>query len=304
MGCGCPPKTLEKVLKYESSKEIDLDENNDRNPLFLFYQKLQNLIEKNPFYEISLTHFKNTFISIKNKIEAQDKKENTNYNCEIIDEIIKAFFKDENNFLKELFNKVVNYALINYNFGINQENNKHLIEIIIELIYIFLSSNQAGKKDLFKKNMVELLKNINENKDDNNYKFKKENIFNFIINMIEIHTFFFINFFLYFTFSEIIINEYDNYEKIIKEDSAINDIKTFVESKLNLINKNLSVDYLNILIISELNNKIKSCFELENEGDIIALDDEKINLISDSIYEIININNYTKFIFFGENRNF
>jgi hypothetical protein len=44
MGCGCPPKTLEKVLKYESSKEIDLDENNDRNALFLFYQKLQNLI--------------------------------------------------------------------------------------------------------------------------------------------------------------------------------------------------------------------------------------------------------------------
>ena len=59
-----------------------------------------------------------------------------------------------------------------------------------------------------------------------------------------------------------------------------------------------------MLIISEINNKIKSCFELENEEDIISLDENKINLISDSIYEIININNYTKFIFFGENHDF
>lgn len=304
MGCGYPPKTLERTLKFELSEEIDLDKSqNDRDILFILYEKLQSLIEKNPFYEIYLTHFKNTFNSIKNKIGEENKKEN-DYNSEIIHEIIKAFCNDEKDFIKELFNKVVNYALINYNFGIIQENNNHLIEIMITLIYIFLSNNQAGKKDLFIKNMIELLKNINENKDDNSYKFRKEKLFNVIINMVEVHTFFFVIFILYFTFSEIIISEYDNYEKIIKEDSAINDIKTFVESKLNLINKNICVDYLNILIISEINNKIKSCFEFENEGDIITLDNNKINLIGDSIYEIINIYNYSKFIFFGENRNF
>ena len=301
MGCGYPPKTLERALKLEKEKEID-SHNNNHDILFLLYQKLNILIEKNPFYDISLTYFENIFVSIKNNLDDKNKNQH-DYNNEIIDEIIKAFYNDGKNYIKELYKKVINYALINYNFGLDQEQNNHLIEIIIELIFVFLTNNQKGKKDMFRKNLIEILKNIKQNKDDNN-KYMKENIFNLIINLVEIHTFFFVVFFLYFTFSEVIINEYNNYEKIINEDSAINNINTFVESNLNKINTNISTNYLNILIISEINNKIKNCFEDDNEEDIIYLDENKINLISDSIYEIININNYIKFIFFGENHDF
>ena len=301
MGCGYPPKTLERAVKLEKEKEIDLY-NNNHDILFLLYQKLEILIEKNPFYDISLTYFENIFVSIKNNLDDKNKNQH-DYNNEIIDEIIKAFYNDGKNYIKELYKKVINYALINYNFGLDQEKNNHLIEIIIELIFVFLTNNQKGKKDMFRKNLIEILKNIKQNKDNNN-KYMKENIFNLIINLVEIHTFFFVVFFLYFTFSEVIISDYNNYEKIINEDSAINNINTFVESNLNKINTNISTNYINILIISEINNKIKNCFEEDNEEDIISLDENKINLISDSIYEIININNYVKFIFFGENHDF
>ena len=301
MGCGYPPKTLERALKLEKEKEID-SHNNNHDILFLLYQKLEILIEKNPFYDISLTYFENIFVSIKNNLDDKNKNRH-DYNNEIIDEIIKAFYNDGKNYIKELSKKVINYALINYNFGLDQEKSNHLIEIIIELIFVFLTNNQKGKKDMFRKNLIEILKNIKQNKDDNN-KYMKENIFNLIINLVEIHTFFFVVFFLYFSFSEVIISDYNNYEKIINEDSAINNINTFVESNLNKINANISTNYLNILIISEINNKIKNCFEDDNEEDIISLDENKINLISDSIYEIININNYVKFIFFGENHDF
>ena len=301
MGCGYPPKTLERAVKLEKEKEIDLY-NNNHDILFLLYQKLNIIIEKNPFYDISLTYFENIFVSIKNNLDDKNKNQH-DYNNEIIDEIIKAFYNDGKNYIKELYKKVINFSLINYNFGLDQEQNNHLIEIIIELIFVFLTNNQKGKKDMFRKNLIEILKNIKQNKDDNN-KYMKENIFNLIINLVEIHTFFFVVFFLYFTFSEVIINEYNNYEKIINEDSAINNINTFVESNLNKINTNISTNYINILIISEINNKIKNCFEDDNEEDIISLDENKINLISDSIYEIININNYVKFIFFGENHDF
>ena len=301
MGCGYPPKTLERALKLEKEKEIGLY-NNNHDILFLLYQKLNILIEKNPFYDISLTYFENIFVSIKNNLDDKNKNQH-DYNNEIIDEIIKAFYNDGKNYIKELSKKVINYALINYNFGLDQEKSNHLIEIIIELIFVFLTNNQKGKKDMFRKNLIEILKNIKQNKDNNN-KYMKENIFNLIINLVEIHTFFFVVFFLYFTFSEIIISDYNNYEKIINEDSAINNINTFVESNLNKIKTNISTNYINILIISEINNKIKNCFEDDNEEDIIYLDENKINLISDSIYEIININNYVKFIFFGENHDF
>ena len=301
MGCGYPPKTLERALKLEKEKEID-SHNNNHDILFLLYQKLEILIEKNPFYDISLTYFENIFVSIKNNLDDKNKNQH-DYNNEIIDEIIKAFYNDGKNYIKELYKKVINYALINYNFGLDQEQNNNLIEILIELIFVFLTNNQKGKKDMFRKNLIEILKNIKQNKDNNN-KYMKENIFNLIINLVEIHTFFFVVFFLYFTFSEVIISDYNNYEKIINEDSAINNINTFVESNLNKINTNISTNYINILIISEINNKIKNCFEDDNEEDIIYLDENKINLISDSIYEIININNYVKFIFFGENHDF
>lgn len=301
MGCGYPPKTLERTLKLEKEKEID-SYNNNHDILFLLYQKLNILIEKNPFYDISLTYFENIFVSIKNNLDDKNKNRH-DYNNEIIDEIIKAFYNDGKNYIKELSKKVINYTLINYNFGLDQEQNNNLIEIIIELIFVFLTNNQKGKKDMFRKNLIEILKNIKQNKDNNN-KYMKENIFNLIINLVEIHTFFFVVFFLYFTFSEVIISDYNNYEKIINEDSAINNINTFVESNLNKIKSNISTNYINILIISEINNKIKNCFEDDNEEDIISLDENKINLISDSIYEIININNYIKFIFFGENHDF
>ena len=302
MGCGYPPKTMERALRLEKEKEIELY-NNSHDILFLLYQKLQKLIEKNPFYDISLTYFENIFNSITNNLDDKNKNQDE-YNNKIIEEIIKAFCNDEKNFIKDLSKKVINYALVNYNFGIKQEKNNHLIEIIIELILIFLTNNQKGKKDMFRKNLKEILKNINENKDGIGNKYMKINIFNLIINLVEIHTYFFVNFFLYFTFSEVIISEYNNYEKIINEDSAINNINTFVESNLNKINGDISINYLNMLIISEINNKIKNCFENENEENNISLDENKINLISDSIYEIININNYVKFIFFGENHIF
>ena len=213
MGCGYPPKTLERAVKLEKEKEIDLY-NNNHDILFLLYQKLNILIEKNPFYDISLTYFENIFVSIKNNLDDKNKNRH-DYNNEIIDEIIKAFYNDGKNYIKELSKKVINYALINYNFGLAQEQNNHLIEIIIELIFVFLTNNQKGKKDMFRKNLIEILKNIKQNKDDNN-KYMKENIFNLIINLVEIHTFFFVVFFLYFTFSEVIISDYNNYEKIIK----------------------------------------------------------------------------------------
>ena len=73
MGCGYPPKTLERTLKLEKEKEID-SYNNNHDILFLLYQKLNILIEKNPFYDISLTYFENIFVSIKNNLDDKNKK--------------------------------------------------------------------------------------------------------------------------------------------------------------------------------------------------------------------------------------
>ena len=164
-----------------------------------------------------------------------------------------------------------------------------------------LTDNKQGKKDLFRKNIINLLNNKNKNTDEISNKYQREDIFNLIMNIVQMHIFFFKNFFLYFAFSEIFIHDDSDYKKIINEDLAINKIDSFIESYLNKINENISSDFLNFLFISEINNKIKSFFEAQNEEEFIILEENQLYKICDSIYESININNFINFIFFAEN---
>ena len=306
MGCSYSPETIEKEIRRPSFSEVNSISGSEAKLILstkdisvFIYQKLEKFIGQNPLYNIEISKFEDFLNSIEIK-----KTEEKNNNKEIIDKFISLFFNNVKNYVKILFNKVIEYSFEKYSFGINNKNKNILIKVILIFIYIFLTENKAGKKSLFKKNILELLKYNIENNDEKNNKYKRENVFDLFINMVQIHTIFFENFLLYFALSETIKNEYDNYEKIINEDSAINKINSFVESNLKIINDNISSDYLNLLFISEINNKIHSCLQWKNEEDFFILDENEINIISDSIYEIIDINNYMKFIFFGENHNY
>lgn len=306
MGCSYSPETIEKEIRRPSFPEVNSISGSEAKLILstkdislFIYQKLEKFIGQNPLYNIEISKFEDFLNSIETK-----KTEEKNNNKEIIDKFISLFFNNIKNYVKILFNKVIEYSFEKYSFGINNKNKNILIKVILIFIYIFFTENKAGKKSLFKKNILELLKYNIENNDEKNNKYKRENVFDLFINMVQIHTIFFENFLLYFALSETIKNEYDNYEKIINEDSAINKINSFVESNLKIINDNISSDYLNLLFISEINNKIHSCLQWKNEEDFFILDENEINIISDSIYEIIDINNYMKFIFFGENHNY
>ena len=306
MGCSYSPETIEKEIRRPSFSEVNSISGSEAKLILstkdislFIYKKLEKFIGQNPLYNIEISKFEDFLNSIEIK-----KTEEKNNNKEIIDKFISLFFNNVKNYVKILFNKVIEYSFEKYSFGINNKNKNILIKVILIFIYIFFTENKAGKKSLFKKNVLELLKYNIENNDEKNNKYKRENVFDLFINMVQIHTIFFENFMLYFALSETIKNEYDNYEKIINEDSAINKINSFVESNLKIINDNISSDYLNLLFISEINNKIHSCLQWKNEEDFFILDENEINIISDSIYEIIDINNYMKFIFFGENHNY
>ena len=306
MGCSYSPETIEKEIRRPSLSEVNSISGSEAKLILstkdisvFIYQKLEKFIGQNPLYNIEISKFEDFLNSIEIK-----KTEEKNNNKEIIDKFISLFFNNVKNYVKILFNKVIEYSFEKYSFGINNKNKNILIKVILIFIYIFFTENKAGKKSIFKKNVLELLKYNIENNDEKNNKYKRENVFDLFINMVQIHTIFFENFLLYFALSETIKNEYDNYEKIINEDSAINKINSFVESNLKIINDNISSDYLNLLFISEINNKIHSCLQWKNEEDFFILDENEINIISDSIYEIIDINNYMKFIFFGENHNY
>ena len=293
MGCGYPPQTKENELQIENKKLIPKDDKNNKDISLILYKKIEKFIKLNPFYKIKIPEFEDSLNSVKNS--------DINDNNKIIDSIITTFFEKEESFVKTLFIKSVEYSIKKYDLGFNSEKNKDLVISIIIFIYILLTDNKQGKKDLFGKNIINLLINKNKNTDEISNKYQREDIFNLIMNIVQMHIFFFKNFFMYFAFSEIFIHDNSDYKKIINEDLAINKIDSFIESYLNKINENISSDFLNFLFISEINNKIKSFFEAENEEEFIILEENQLYKICDSIYESININNFINFIFFAEN---
>ena len=147
MGCGYPPKTLEKELEIndEENEKLNYKENQmNKDISFILHQKLEKFIKINPFYNISLSEFEETINAIKN-----------NNNNEIIDKIISTFFKNEKSFVKSLFIKTVECAIKKYDLNLNTENiNNDLIVLIIVFIYILLTDNKRGKRDLFRKNIL------------------------------------------------------------------------------------------------------------------------------------------------------
>ncbi len=286
MGCSCDPKTVDYKNQIELKIKLN-DEDIEIDILYLIYTKLEKFVQINPFYNIKLNIFQNSLNDIKNK-------ENT------IEEIMNLFFNDKLSFIKKLFHQVIKDTINKFNFGFNPDSND-LIILIFNFIYIFCTENKAGKRALFQENFKKILKNSNDN------KYNRENFFKTIINLVEMHTSFFEYFFLYFAFREVFDNNNKNYNEIFNNDSFINDINTYIDTKLKMINENFSSSFLNYLILSEINNKIQPFIENENDIDneeMIILDENKINLISDKVYDSLYIKNYIQILFFGDNRNY
>jgi len=302
MGCSNSPKTFDN----QGNIDIDIRQNiidninnkKSEDIIHILYLKITKLIIDNPFYKISIDSFKQVDIS------------NGDYNNidDILKEIISEFFEKQESFVQTLFKDVVKYSNYKFKALIQDENEIELIKIIITFLYLFLSEPQPGKKELFNENFKLLLNKIdkdnnNENNKNNENKFKISALFTLLINLIQMLSFTFTSLFVFFT----ILDNFENYKKenfedIINAKTPIKEVESIINSNLRKINENISPNFLSSLIISEINNKIISLIDENQEFNI--LEDYQIKLISDSVFDSIYINNYVDYLFFGENHDY
>ena len=302
MGCSNSPKTFDN----QGNIDIDIKQNiidninnkKSEDIIHILYLKITKLIIDNPFYKISIDSFKQVDIS------------NGDYNNidGILKEIISEFFEKQESFVQTLFKDVVKYSNYKFKALIQDENEIELIKIIITFLYLFLSEPQPGKKELFNENFKLLLNKIdkdnnNENNKNNENKFKISALFTLLINLIQMLSFTFTSLFVFFT----ILDNFENYKKenfedIINAKTPIKEVESIINSNLRKINENISPNFLSSLIISEINNKIISLIDENQEFNI--LEDYQIKLISDSVFDSIYINNYVDYLFFGENHDY
>lgn len=290
MGCSCSPEIIDNSIIVVEEKIENL--------ISLLFLKISKLITKNPFYNVPLSDFENTLNSLNNNTI----KEQNFYIEVIIDKVISTYFQNEENFIKKLFKDVVKDSLSKYNNII--PDNKDLIILILYFMYIFLSDTQPGKRKLFKEKLKILLNKTIKNKKNSN-EYDLTIISNLLLNFIQMYTFSFSCFFIFFTFLDG-FGDYNKakFEEIINNNCVFKEVESIINSNLKNINENISPHFLNVLVISEIYNKIKFIFEKANKNLVITLEDYEINILADSIYDSIYINNFVEYLFFGENHEY
>lgn len=305
MGCsGTEVIEREKEIKASSLLSSGIINKNalDDDLMTILYTKINKLIKVNPFYDISLKDFQKTINELNLKIINENYFDNDN----IIDEIISKYFQPEKIFVKVLFKNFVKYSISKF-YGILPIKDNDIIILILYFLYIFLSKIQPGKKNLFKEKIKVLLNKTKYdiNKENEN-QFKLSLLSNLLINFIQMFSFCFGSFFLFFT----LLDNFDNYnkdsfEELINNNNIIKEVKSILDDNLSMFNQNMSPYYLNLLVISEINNKINYLFEKVGKNEeFILLNDDEINDISESLFDTINIKNYVDYLFFGENREY
>lgn len=311
MGCGGIPSTIETPNKKEKQKQ---------DTIILIYLEVLELIKKNPFYNIEINEF---------STEINLRIEDNNPNVDIItDSILKKYFFDSKNFIKNMFLNVTKEA---YNkFKYIYPNEKDLIVYIYYLLFFFLSKAHPGKKKSFKNKLTYLFNNIkekenkkdinqNENVIKNENEDEKEDKYNFkigkflflVLNLIQFCTFSFIYFFVSVSVFDILANyELQKFDEIFGSKKLIqnpDEINYYLNSELLKMNKNFRPNYINSLALSEIMNKIENIINKNtdiNNNNYFTLNNDEINEIFDIIINLIDINNYVDFFFYGENHNF
>ena len=309
MGCSCAPEVFEEEKKINSILSSQIMEKNSifgnelsEDLISILYLKINKLIIDNPFYKVQLSEFENNLNNINKKIIDGIKFDREN----ILNEIISKYLENQEIFIKMLFMNIVNHAYLKLSNIL--DDSEDLFILIIFFLYIFLSDRQPGKKKLFKEK-IKILLNKTKEEVNNDNKYNKTKIYNLLINFIQMFSFSFGSFFVFFTF----LDNFEDYDKnkfsqiitAYNNKNIINDAYNLINYNLRMINNNYSTHYLNLLIISEFNNKIKYLFEkVRKNEEFIILEDYEINIIAESLFDTINMNNFVEYLFFGENHDY
>ena len=285
MGCSQSPITVE-------NKEDNANNKQSEDIIHILYLKITKLIKDNPFYKTPIDSFKKLDFS----------NENFNNIDDMLKEINREFFENQESFAQILFKDIVKYSYYKFKFLIQNEIENYLLKLIVTFLYIFLSEPQPGKKELFNENLKLLLNKIN-NDNNNENKYKTSVLFTLLINLIQMFSFTFTSLFVFFTILDNFGNyKKENFEKIINAKTPIKEVESIINNNLIEINKNISPNFLTSLVISEINNKIINLIDENKE--FITLEDYQIKIISDSVFDLIYISNYVDYLFFGENHDY
>ena len=278
---GCIDDSFEKELKLKSKGQKEHLKTELRDIIIQF-------ITTNPFYEVHLKEFRKFLKSLKNEEKQEDKIITKDF---ILDKIIETYFEKQSDINLFLFKTVINYSFYRFN-SVFHNMDEEIILIIYTIIFLFLTKRQKAIKKEIENDLCKLFEKIKlELKEkEGEYKFKfKTGKFSFLImNLIQLCSFCFLNFFC----GPATLIKFSNYgiDELNIIFSENNKTKLYEPENINTTVKN-SLVYIDESIQPKLiNNKILTLV-LQPLGDYISenKEEETFWIDSDKLLEILDL---------------
>ena len=278
---GCIDDSFERELKLKSKKKKEQLKTELRDEIIQF-------IISNPFYEVHVKEFRKFLKSLKNEEEEEDKINTTDY---ILERIIETYFEKQSDINLFLFKTVINYSFKRFNSVFDNMDEETII-LLYTIIFLFLTKRQKAIKKEMENDLCKLFEKIKleikEKEDEYKFKFKSGKFSFLIMNLIQLCSFCFLNFFC----GPATLIKVANYG--VKELNIIfseNDkTKIYEPENINNIVKN-SLAYIDEFIQPKLiNNKILTLV-LQPLGDYISenKEEETFWIGSDKLIDILEL---------------
>lgn len=277
----------------------------DETPKYNFKNEIRDeivqMVFRNPFYNVHVKDFRKFMKNIK-------EEENITKDY-IMQEMIEKYIENEEDIHRFIFRSVVNYSFDRFTVVFREnELDDEIIPIIFNIIFLFLTQRQKGIKKEMKTDLCLLFDKIKlevkVGKDSEKIKFKTGRFSFLVLNLIQMCSFCFLNFFCGPATLKIAGNFGQEDLNIIfsDEESKSNmyqpeNINKIVNHHLNEINIIVQPQLINALILSQALQPISDYIRENKDEEVFGIDSLKLIDIFDVLIDKMDYENYIDIFF-------
>ena len=277
----------------------------DETPKYNFKNEIRDeivqMVFRNPFYNMHVKDFRKFMKNIK-------EEENITKEY-IMQEMIEKYIENEEDIHRFIFRSVVNFSFDRFNVVFrNNGLDDEIIPIIFNILFLFLTQRQKGIKKEMKNDLCLLFDKIKlevkVGKDSEKIKFKTGRFSFLVLNLIQMCSFCFLNFFCGPATLKIAGNFGQEDLNIIfsDEESKSNmyqpeNINKIVNHHLNEINIIVQPQLINALILSQALQPISDYIRENKDDEVFWIDSLKLIDIFDVLIDKMDYENYIDIFF-------
>jgi len=286
MGCSSMTK-VDETPKYNFKNEIR--------------DEIVQMVFRNPFYNVHVKDFRKFMKNIK-------EEENITKDY-IMQEMIEKYIENEEDIHRFIFRSVVNFSFDRFTVVFREnELDDEIIPIIFNILFLFLTQRQKGIKKEMKNDLCLLFDKIKlevkVGKDSEKIKFKTGRFSFLVLNLIQMCSFCFLNFFcgpatlkIAGNFGQEDLNIIFSDEKSKSSIFQPENINKIVNHHLNEINIIVQPQLINALILSQALQPISDYIRENKDEEVFWIDSLKLIDIFDVLIDKMDYENYIDIFF-------